>query len=519
MAEPSGSNGTEEAAARQTRSARVMRWRADSVTARWENRGWALLARSRGLVRTTMIFDRPRQSISRRRRILVVGAVVLTLIVAAAVAVKMAPWHVGPGQDSAQSVSVDNDRDGIPNALEVAGWQTESGSEFRTDPYNPDSDGDGLSDGDEAGPLLPSERGVTTYAGRSDPNSSDTDNDGLSDGVETGNISSEAAGRHAPYLVSNPLSADSDGDGIGDGDEYYLDMDPLAPDTDGDGLLDSQELDFGSDPTLANADDDSYSDLEEYESGSNPLFYDLTAREKVIAGEAGLKYGDCVECALDAGLRVEQVESAEYLAGHFVSGIAVYGDVRDVALDLWKRKFMSAGLAALGLLPVVGDSSKAFSLLTKFARRGDRAELAVRAVLEKLPLSGSAKSKILSALPGTVGRLPTELVGGPRNYFVYKGPNYIGITNDMARRSAEHARAGRSFTPVPIPGASNLSRGEARAIEQACIDLGGLAPAGGLLENRINSISPSRDYKDAAVAFGLAKLKEIGGSCPVGAMP
>lgn len=466
-----------------------------------------------------MIFDRPRRSTARRWRLAAVGVVILLLLVGALVAVKSAPWHDDPGHESGQAIPVDSDRDGIPDDLEVSGWRTQSGAEFQTDPYNPDSDGDGLTDGDEAGPLLVEEPGAPTHAGRSDPTAADTDSDGLSDGVETGDISSEAAGRHAPYLVSDPLSADSDGDGIGDGDEYYLDMDPLAPDTDGDGLLDSQELEFGSDPTLANADDDSYPDLEEYERGSDPLSYDLTAREKVIAGEAGLKYGDCVECALDAGLRVEQVESAEYLAGHFASGLAVYGDVRDVALDLWKRKFTSAGLAALGLLPVVGDSSKAFSLLTKFAKRGDRAEQAVRAVLEKLPLSGSAKSKILSALPGSVGRLPFELAGGPTNYVVYKGSNYIGITNDFARRLAEHERAGRSFTPVPIPGASNLSRGEARAIEQACIDLGGLAPAGGILENRINSISPSRDYKDAAVAFGLAKLKEIGGSCPMGATP
>jgi len=52
----------------------------------------------------------------------------------------------------------------------------------------------------------------------------------------------------------------------------------------------------------------------------NPLSFDLTGEEKVEATEDGLKFGDCDQCAQDAGLRTEQIESAEYLAGHFVSG-------------------------------------------------------------------------------------------------------------------------------------------------------------------------------------------------------
>jgi hypothetical protein len=67
-----------------------------------------------------------------------------------------------------------------------------------------------------------------------------------------------------------------------------------------------------------------------------------------------------------------------------------------------------------------------------------------------------------------------------------------------------------------MPGAVRLSRGEARAIEQACILRGGLASNGGGLQNKINSISPARPYHADAVAYGLAKLKEIGASCPAG---
>jgi hypothetical protein len=64
-----------------------------------------------------------------------------------------------------------------------------------------DSDGDGLSDQEEA-------------AIGTDPNNPDTDGDGLTDGTEVAN-------------GTNPLSADTDGDGIGDA----ADQCPLEPET------------------------------------------------------------------------------------------------------------------------------------------------------------------------------------------------------------------------------------------------------------------------------------------------
>lgn len=515
MSEVPGDSGNADGVSYQSKSARTMRWRAALVSAKRQSRGWDLVAQSQGPLRTTMIFRRAR--VTRRRRVWVAtaGTMVLVLLLGGLAAVKFAPSRFDPVIDRIPGVALDGDHDGIPDQEEIAGWRTQAGVEYRTDANNQDSDGDGLSDGDEAGLASRGEGGSKIYAGRSDPNSVDSDSDGLTDAVETGDVSADASTRSATYVVSDPLAADSDDDGIGDGDEFFLDMDPLVPDTDGDGLLDDEELDFGSDPTLANPDDDSYTDDEEYERESNPLSYDLTGNEKIAASEAGLKYGDCDECALDAGLRVEQIESAEYLAGHFVSGVAVYGDIRDLALNLWKKKFIAAGLAVLGLLPFIGDSSKAAALLTKFARRGDRAEQAVRDVTDKLPLSTSIKKKILDGLPSRTGRLPAQLAGGPKNYVVYKGENYVGITNDFDLRKTQHARAGRSFTPQPIPGASGLSRGEARSIEQACIDQGGLMSSGGLLENRINSIDPKHNYKEAAVDFGLALLMNLGGTCPV----
>ncbi|UCG11603.1 MAG: hypothetical protein JSU72_13850, partial [Deltaproteobacteria bacterium] len=82
-----------------------------------------------------------------------------------------------------------------------------------------DSDGDGLSDGDEA----------NTYS--SDPLNPDSDSDGLGDGSEV-----------ATY-GTDPIDPDSDSDGLIDGDEIQIyGTNPLLPDTDGDEVYDGQEV-------------------------------------------------------------------------------------------------------------------------------------------------------------------------------------------------------------------------------------------------------------------------------------
>ena len=462
-----------------------------------------------------------RRSQARRRAALLL-AIVLVLVGGVAVAIKRPdalPPVAAPMVDRIPGVELDSDGDGLLDELELDGWLTASGREHRTDPYKSDTDGDGLDDSDEAGPRADFPGGNSTYAGRSDPTRVDTDADGLSDAVETGEPDAEFSIGWTPYVVSNPLVADTDGDEIGDGDEYFLDMDPLDADSDGDGLADVQELMFGSDPTLENPDGDSYSDLEEFERNLRPLSYDLTADEKRVAGGAGAAFGDCDSCALDAGLVIEQIESVEYLAGHIASSVAVYGDARDFVVNAWRGDFLDAGESALAAIPYAGDAARTASLLIKFAKRGDRAEDAVRLVTQEVRLPKSLKARILSTLPSRVGKLPRELSGGANNYVVYKGDDYVGITKNFDVRLAQHARAERTFTPAVIPGAEGLSFGEARAIEQACIQLGGLMTGGGLLQNRINSIDPSHSYAAAAVEFGFARLKKIGATCPVGIVP
>lgn len=93
------------------------------------------------------------------------------------------------------------------------------------------------------------------------PTEGDTDGDGLSD-------ADEAA------LASDPLNADYDADGILDGREVNeLGTDPLNYDTDGDGLLDGPEVDqYGTSPVVFDTDGDGVSDGDEvFTFGTNPL--------------------------------------------------------------------------------------------------------------------------------------------------------------------------------------------------------------------------------------------------------
>lgn len=445
---------------------------------------------------------------------MLVGGVVLAMVRPGAV-----PPMAAPVVDRIPGVELDSDGDGLLDETESEGWRTASGLEYQTDANSSDTDGDGLSDADEAGPRADLPDGTSVFVGRSDPTSHDSDEDGLSDAVETGEVDAQLSAGWTPYAVSNPLVADSDNDEVGDGDEYFLDMNPLSADGDSDGLTDMQELKFGSDPTLDNSDEDSYSDFEEFERNSSPMSYDLNVDEKKKAGAAGAAYGDCHSCALDAGILIEQIESVEYLAGHIASSVAIYGDARDFVINVWEGEFLNAGESALAAIPYAGDGLRTASLLTTFAKRGDRAEDAVRLTAESLRLPASVKARIYATFPKRVGMLPRELAGGAENYVVYKGVDYIGITKNFDVRLAQHAKAGRTFTPAVIPGAESLSLGEARAIEQACIQLGGLATNGGALQNRINSIDSRHAYAAAAVEFGFTRLKAIGGACPVGAIP
>ncbi|MFN3850360.1 MAG: hypothetical protein ACK4NY_13075 [Spirosomataceae bacterium] len=188
----------------------------------------------------------------------------------------------------------DSDNDGLADGVEdankngkqdnpVIGNSTTVGS-GETDPSDPDSDGDLLTDGNEVTVRLTnpmdtdSDNGGTNdrqeitdgtnprpgfgaddldgdsdgdgIGGRqeiilgTDPQNADTDNDGINDGLEVG-----TDGVYNVGTDTNPLDRDTDDDGISDGDEKngtgvltaYGATNPLNRDTDGDGIQDGTE--------------------------------------------------------------------------------------------------------------------------------------------------------------------------------------------------------------------------------------------------------------------------------------
>ncbi len=153
-------------------------------------------------------------------------------------------------------VAVDLDRDGDGDVLSTSGstvvWFEQQNL---ADPFDPDTDGDGLSDGAEL-----------NIHGTS-PTVADTDRDGLGDGVEVNThgtnpllVDSDADGLRDDFEVANgfdPLDSDQDSDnrvdgqddfdndGLGNAAEALAGMDPNDPDSDNDGLLDGDEIGAG----------------------------------------------------------------------------------------------------------------------------------------------------------------------------------------------------------------------------------------------------------------------------------
>ncbi len=92
--------------------------------------------------------------------------------------------------------AIDSDKDGLDDVRE---------KEMGADMYSPDTDNDGLSDGDE----------VVVY--KTNPVKADTDDDGLNDGDEV--------------LIwrTNPINSDTDGDTYPDGTEVKNGYSPVGP--------------------------------------------------------------------------------------------------------------------------------------------------------------------------------------------------------------------------------------------------------------------------------------------------
>jgi predicted GIY-YIG superfamily endonuclease len=94
-------------------------------------------------------------------------------------------------------------------------------------------------------------------------------------------------------------------------------------------------------------------------------------------------------------------------------------------------------------------------------------------------------------------------------YVAYKNGKaiYVGITNDLKRRIREHAYD-EGVEVQAIDGLTDLTRIEARSVEQALIEKHGMLKDGGQLINQRNSISPLRETYQESKVTGENLLKE-----------
>jgi hypothetical protein len=131
-------------------------------------------------------------------------------------------------------VAPDSDGDGVADGDEI--------DAYGTDPESWDTDGDGLSDGEEL------------FVTGTDPLRWDTNGDGVSDGGVAAATDSEAGGAGDTALVvadeppSRTTSVDSDADRLADAEEAAVGTDPTNPDSDGDGYYDGDEVTLETDP-------------------------------------------------------------------------------------------------------------------------------------------------------------------------------------------------------------------------------------------------------------------------------
>ena len=193
----------------------------------------------------------------------------------------------------------DSDCDGLTDAQEDA---------YCTDKNNPDTDGDGLYDGNNGvNPAEDTNNNATVDAGETDPCDRDTDDDGLEDG----NTDLNGDGLTEGAQGTSATNADTDGDGTQDGTESGITTpvadpdgagplkgtdpnvfvpdadpttttDPLDDDTDDDGLKDGSassedmndngRVDAGeTDPNNPDTDGDGWDDGTEVRRETDPL--------------------------------------------------------------------------------------------------------------------------------------------------------------------------------------------------------------------------------------------------------
>jgi len=204
-------------------------------------------------------------------------------------------WEIYHFTNLTPSAIHDSDNDGLGLLYEY-----ESGA----DPWVPDTDNDGLTDGEEV------------LEHHTDPSNPDTDGDQMEDQWEV---------THGLNPQVDDAEEDPDADGLNNREERLEQTHPFEADSDQDGMPDGWEVSYDLNPlnaedAIEDADEDRRSNLDEYLQGSHPQTFefhdfDVVDRVVVLGVHTTNQIGEWVvdgESLLCAGLRggVEYIVTA-----------------------------------------------------------------------------------------------------------------------------------------------------------------------------------------------------------------
>jgi|GEM_PF-4774808 len=186
---------------------------------------------------------------------------------------------------------VDSDEDGLPDVVEERRWTMPYGSyqNVTTDPYDPDTDGDSLEDGEEVRWRVLEAWDSTIYRvlPSANPARPDSDRDGLGDAEEAGEWViqyTDSPGDTVAFLDSL-RDADED-DGVPNLDQYLVNESVTSSifleDTDGDGLSDLQERRIGTHPNRIDTTRDGAIDSEARSHDQDPTLFDASGPEIMV---------------------------------------------------------------------------------------------------------------------------------------------------------------------------------------------------------------------------------------------
>ncbi len=378
---------------------------------------------------------------------------------------------------------LDSDSDGLDNDCEC---------ELRTNPYDADTDGDGLEDGEED-----SVRDCEFRAadGETDPTEPDTDLDGATDGEEV------AAG-------TDPLIADTDGDGVSDGAELASGcMDPNESDTDGDGLLDDVE-DGNQDGQLGTCTRDANGDIVESDiltcaqGESNPCTQD-TDGDGVLDQEEAI-YRQCspdeyssltqpdfvtnttadYKLATETGVAAEPVTAATGTIDAHVLGDSAHNYTGFVASFTPPQQIEDPSLLSDEVTVAVQGEYPAAQRLASGRRITSHDNYdAVTGGLIALPGGtnlGDARDKVISALSGIAGsdlshNLTTNFAGnaGVPSYFLFEilsrsQSQYVIVGALVAKDVYQDASVETGFRVDDLVGGGALAS-TSGSLDPACV--------------------------------------------------